>query len=177
MASITPSNPAEKLRPIDDAFNELMFFINLSFFSYLTSILGLLAIICSSAVCLIFNADCNLVASDWLDRFHLLFVSIVLSAILGFLFYKVSLPIARYYANIHKGAFDLYRFLLLESLKQEIPSNIFEEIDKWEALSELIDMGGRGYLTRNDGIPLIIQYNNTNSQIEALAETPEDDPQ
>ena len=58
-----------------------------------------------------------------------------------YLFYKLSLPLARSYANMYRSAFDLFRFDLLRSMNEELPKDSNEEVDTWRRISEAIAVG------------------------------------
>lgn len=61
--------------------------------------------------------------------------------LLCFLFYSASLPVARMYGILIRGAFDLFRFDLLKQLNIEIPRDSYEEYDLWAKISESFAVG------------------------------------
>ena len=63
------------------------------------------------------------------------------SLFIGYLFYRVSSPIAKSYTQRYCGVYDMYRFEFLKKLKVELPQNSYEEPVIWKKVSEFLAVG------------------------------------
>ncbi|MGQ0601340.1 MAG: hypothetical protein ACT4QE_06540 [Anaerolineales bacterium] len=72
-----------------------------------------------------------------------------IAAIAFWLFYNASLTIVARHGDLIRGAYDLFRFDLLQSLRVSLPIDLQEEQDRWQGLSEFLVLGERfGSFTR-----------------------------
>jgi hypothetical protein len=121
---------------LDDALGSLRFLLNLSFLS------GILAIL------ILVIGAWSPPQNDFLGK--VILPSSIL-AVLSYFFYYVSIPQAKRWGALFRGAFDLYRWDLLEKLGYtNKPKDRVEERELWSAISlqniygdRLIGMGRR----------------------------------
>lgn len=118
--------PDKNFQKIEEVSNQMFLLLNFSFLSLL------LAVITWSA-----GFTINL-SSQQVIRFVVIGL-ISLSSFYGF--YRLSIPLARNYANMYRGAFDLFRFELLRSMNEELPKDSNEEFDTWKRISEGLAIG------------------------------------
>ncbi|MCL4267287.1 MAG: hypothetical protein KJ069_29180 [Anaerolineae bacterium] len=113
--------PDAYLRRIEQGNNRLSFMVYCVFLSLLSAMI-------------LFFISAVYVQMSWLLFGSLFFM-------LALFFYTASLPTARVYGTLIRGAFDLFRFDLLRQLNFEIPQDSDEEYDLWRKISESIAVG------------------------------------
>jgi len=148
--------PTENSAKIDEAHNQVTFLINFSLLCYLLAIIGLMATVTriwelSPSISQLIHP--NGIFSDPLARGYV--ITILVSSVLGYLIYRLALPVAKFYANVHKSVFDLFRFKLLDTLRISQPQNHTIETFTWKVVCEFIDVGTSKYLTQHDEAPIV----------------------
>jgi len=111
----------EQAQDISSLKNDMVFLLNLSWVSYLSSLVWI-------ALTLFFVS--------W----HGVFVVIV-SVAAGYLFYRLSLAPALNYGLMVRVMFDLYRVPLLKALGEEQVENLNDEIKAWKMISDYFKQG------------------------------------
>lgn len=119
--------PDDIYQRIDSTNNQLFFLINLSFLS------GISGLYC--AIRVLFDPQ----LSD-LSRSQFLSDTVIF-LLLFYLFYRISIPLAKVYTSMYCGAFDLFRNKLLESMNITRPASSSLEMIEWEKICELLSCG------------------------------------
>ena len=113
--------PEKSYALIEEVNNQMFLVINFSFLSFI------LAVLCGGIA--IFQAFQAGPPVPYL-------IICITGAVFSIIFYKLALPLARNYAQMYCGAFDLYRLRLLEHLGYPKPENSQDEMLLWVKLSQ-----------------------------------------
>lgn len=161
---LLPSLPPSMTGQLEEKNNGLTFLLNSSLLSYINGFLGLLIWVGSK----IFYIWPNILL--FLQRHevdHLVmngftvfsaneyFVVCITWFVAGYVFYRLSIPVAETYGLLVRSSFDLYRFELLKQLNQPIPRSLSQERKLWAKLSDFIITAGQLQLKP---VPIDIDY-------------------
>jgi hypothetical protein len=142
--------PNEGMEKVDQANNQCLFLLNCSLLSVLFAImcfftsvyqayLGFLAYTGESFFLYFIPVD--LPANFYIQRVIIYLLLTIISAIIGRFFYEASLVNVGQYGSMIRSIYDLYRFKLLEALKQQLPKKSTDEPDIWGKISEFFTLG------------------------------------
>jgi hypothetical protein len=139
--------PAVNMTQIDQVNHEMSFLINSSLLSILLGLASWTGIIYVTAASLLRllgfvetpqGIDVSMIY-QFLTSLGLYLLLTVVFLGLGWFFYKISLPVAKRYAEMYRSAYDLFRFKLSEQLRFECPkSTEKEEQDHWDFINEFL---------------------------------------
>ncbi|MCL4872209.1 MAG: hypothetical protein KJ063_24890 [Anaerolineae bacterium] len=75
------------------------------------------------------------------ENAFLCLIGIILAMTFFVIFYRASLPVVNQYGNLIRGAYDLFRFHLMEELRLKRPEMYLDELTMWRNLSHFVGYG------------------------------------
>jgi hypothetical protein len=145
--------PKSYYTKLDQSNNSLAFLINCSILSLGLAIASglaagyqylLLRLAQIGKTKLVYFISINTESSEMVkyeQNIYLYFIGVAIMMGLFALFYRASVPIAIQYGNLVRGAFDLFRWHLMEAMHLETPGKYNDERTMWDNLSMFIGHG------------------------------------
>ncbi len=141
--------PDRDFQKIEDANNQLFFLVNCSLLSlataFICSLVGFYHLLLWRQTIHIYLAVSFLLpiqtSQIYLEAGIAYLIGCSFSLVSFYLFYRASLPSAKYYGSKYCVAFDLFRFQLLETFHHNCPEDSDDEKFTWGKFSEFIGFG------------------------------------
>ena len=128
--------PKEMKSELAENSSQLLFLLNSSLSLYIlmfySFFLGFLQLLCTDTEYI----SCPMIDPGFDLRFYV-FVAFIF-AMLGYVLYRIALPLAEDYSQYIRASFDIYRAKLLKKLKIQNPNNPNEEFMLWRDISDFL---------------------------------------
>jgi len=160
--------PQETKQAIESSLNELYVLLNFSFLSVILYIWCIIAVLYSGAALQSVHVGLSreLVFRSLVEStFRYIFAGSI-ALFVSWFFYRLALFSASEFGAQMRSAFDLHRFLLLQEMRIELPSDSLSEYDLWVNLGEFMVLGELSV----DFLPF--HYANPQKRKETTAEVP-----
>jgi hypothetical protein len=157
--------PKQLMDQIEEKNNQMLFLLNSSLLAYIIGafalLVGLIRLPCQLwsqiAICNTGKPPSNFFESGFVYFSPTKYMIIGgLFFVVGYVIYRLVWPVTESFGLLMRSGFDLYRFDLLRQMNIQVPTNLVNEMGKWEQLSEYMSAGDR--LARNPDIPMELNY-------------------
>jgi hypothetical protein len=144
--------PKQLIDQVEEKNNQMLFLLNSSLLSYINGgiafLIGLIGLPCqifpSWSICHPRQMPCNYFESSFekISPSEYLVISIAFFVV-GYVIYRLALPVTEAFGLLVRSGFDLYRFDMLRQLNIEVPPHLVDEMQIWEKISEYMSAGNR----------------------------------